>query len=99
MTSRARTEKRGIAADDGHERARQQDAEHGAGSAEHEALGEQRPPKRAGAGAECGSCRELRFRVAPSAPNQVRHVGAGDHEDDASRREQQSSIVRAGAVI
>ena len=89
MTSSARTEKRAAKLDDdGDERPRQQHAEHRAGAAEHEALGEQRPPQRAVAGAERGAHRQLAFATNRARQDQVGDVRARDDEDDAGGGEQ-----------
>ena len=89
MTSSARTEKRAAKrATIGDERAREQHAEHGAGAAEHEALGEQRAPKRGAAGAERGADRQLAFAAHRSRQDQVGDVRARDDEDDGGGGEQ-----------
>jgi hypothetical protein len=71
-----------------HHRLRDRDAEHGAGAAEHEALGEQRAPQRGRARAQRGAHRQLRFPPHGPRQNQVRHVRAGDDEHQSRCGEQ-----------
>ena len=89
MTSSARTEKRrGVAADDVDEGPRQHHAEHGAGAAEHQALGEQRAPERAGAGAERRTHGQLAFAAHRARQDQIGDVRARNHEHDGRRGQQ-----------
>jgi hypothetical protein len=96
---RAHGEARRIAADDGDERAREQDAQDGAGAAEHEALAEQRPAKRGAAGAQRRPDRELALAPDGARQNQVGDIRARDDEHEGSGGEQPIRMVRAGAAI
>ena len=62
--------------------------QHGPGRAEEDALREQRPPQRAGAGAERRANRELAFTPHRPREDQVGDVRARDDEHQARRREQ-----------
>jgi hypothetical protein len=61
----------------------------GAGRAEDQAFGQQRPSQRTAAGAECGTHRELPLAAHRPRQNQVCHVGACDDEDDRRRAQEQ----------
>ena len=86
---RAHREARGVAADDGDERPREQHAQNGAAAAEDQALGEQRSPQRARARAERRAHGQLPFAPDGAREDQVGDVRARDREDDACRGEQQ----------
>ena len=79
---------RGIAADDGDERAREQNAQDGARAAQHEALPEQRPSQRASTRAKRRPHRELALPAHGARQNEVGDIGARDDEHQARRREQ-----------
>ena len=90
-----------VTADDRDERPRQQQPEHRAGATEHQALGEQRPPQRAGAGAERGTDGQLPFAAHRSRQDQVGDVRARDDEHDSGggQQQQQHRPRRRGDLI
>ena len=81
-------EPRGKTSDDGDERPREENAENCAGATEHEALGEQRPPQGAAAGAERGAYGELALAADRARQDQVGDIRARDDEDHRGGSEQ-----------
>ena len=85
---RAHREARGVTGEHRDERVRQQHAQDGARAAEHQALGEQRPPQRAGGGAERGAHRQFPLAAHRARQDQVGDVRAGNDEHDGGGRQQ-----------
>ena len=96
---RAHRESRGVARQHGDHRPRDQDAQHRAGAAEHQALGEQRPPQGAGpapSAARIASSPSRRTERARIRFATFEHAMTNTSADAASST---SSTVRAGDVI
>ena len=84
----ANGETRGVAADGRHEGIGQQQPEHGAGAAEHEAFGEQGAAEGARTGAQGGAQSELSLSADRPREDQVRDVRARDDEHDGGHGEE-----------
>ena len=88
QVERAHREAGRIPRENGHHRPRDGDAEHGARTAQQQALGEERAPQRAGARAERRADGQLALAPHRSREDQVRDIRARDDEDQRRRREQ-----------
>ena len=85
---RTHGEPRGVLRQHRDHRARHEHAEHCTGSAEQQALGEQRAAKRARPCTECGADGKLAFAPHRASQDQIRDVRARDDEDERRRGEQ-----------
>jgi hypothetical protein len=98
---RTHREARRVARDDSHERVRQHHTQHSACAAKHQALGQQRPPERAGARAKRSANRQFAFAAHRARKDQIRDVRARDdeHNSGSSEEHQQNRPCRRYDLI
>ena len=85
---RAHGKTRRVARQNIHHRPRQRDAEHGASSAQQQALRQQRPSQRGPAGAQRGADGQFALPAHRARQDQVRHIRTRDDEDEGGGRQQ-----------
>ena len=86
---RANRKPRGAAGHENDERPRQRDAQQRSGAAQDQALGEERTPQGAVAGAERRAHGQLPFTSHRAREDEIGDVRAGNHEHDRRRRKQE----------